>query len=238
MKIHTLDEYDDISRVAKAIVVDELRKKSDMLLCAATGNSPTKTYELLGEEYKKQPKIFSQFRVVKLDEWGDIPMDHPKTCESYLQSHLIEPLHISESRYISFLSDPEDPYAECIRIQEALEEVGHIDLCILGLGMNGHIALNEPADFLQPYSHVAKLSEMSLNHPMASGMRKKPSYGLTLGMADILKARRIIMLISGSNKETITKKFLKGEISTSLPASFLWLHPDVTCLVDNEALSD
>lgn len=232
MKIETFDNYEAMSQRAKEMILEEISAKKDTLLCAATGKSPTRTYELLVHEYKQQPSLFSQLQVVKLDEWGNIPMDHPKTCETYLQMHVIKPLHIDSGRYISFLSNPADPYKECDRVQSEIDRVGGIDLCVLGLGMNGHIALNEPADFLQPNCHVANLSEMTLQHPMATGMNEKPAYGFTLGMADILQSRNILILIHGSNKNTIAGELFSGRISSKLPASFLWLHPNTTCLTD------
>jgi galactosamine-6-phosphate isomerase len=110
-----------------------------------------------------------------------------------------------------------------------------MDICILGLGMNGHLALNEPGESLEAHVHISKLSGSSLTHSMIGEMKIKPSYGLTLGMADILQSTFILLIISGTKKKKITADLLDGKISTSLPASFLWLHPNVVCLVDKEA---
>ena len=236
MEIIVTDSYEALSQQARDIILKQLALKNDSLLCAATGSSPTRTYALLAEAYATQAQLFSQIKVIKLDEWGNIPMEHPKTCESYLRQHVIPKLKIDDSRYISFLSNPADPKAECHRIQNKLEKQGPIDLCILGLGMNGHIALNEPAEFLQAHCHVAELSPKTLQHPMAIGMEMKPTYGLTLGMADIMHAKHIVLIIHGAQKKAITTALLSGNISTSLPASLLWLHPNVTCLVEKEAM--
>ena len=122
------------------------------------------------------------------------------------------------------------------RIQKEYDHFGSIDVCILGLGINGHVALNEPSDFLEPRAHMAKLSELTLQHLMIQEMSKRPSFGLTLGMADILQSKMIILLISGATKKRITGKFLSGKLTTSLPASFLWLHSNIECLVDKDAL--
>jgi galactosamine-6-phosphate isomerase len=212
-----------------------VKKNKQALLCAATGASPTGTYSLLKQSFDQQPELFSRLRVIKLDEWGGLHMNNPSTCESYLQKHVIGPLHIGNDRYISFQSDPKDPAGECIRVQKELKKNGPIDICILGLGMNGHLALNEPETFLEAETHVAKLSASSLTHPMIGETGMKPSFGLTLGMADIFQSRCILLLISGSKKKDITSAFLNGKISTALPASFLWLHPNTVCLVDREA---
>lgn len=236
MKIDILNTYEELSRKAKDIIIQEIKKNRNLLLCTATGGTPTETYDLLNNEYRKNPELFEQLRIIKLDEWGGIPMNYEGTCESYLQQHLIQSLHISGSRYIGFNSNPEDPQLECMNIQDKLDKEGPIDLCILGLGMNGHLAFNEPAKFLQPNCHLAELSAMSLQHPMASEMELKPTYGLTLGMADILHSKMLLILINGSQKRKIVRKFLSKKITSSIPASFLWLHPNVICLIEKDAM--
>jgi galactosamine-6-phosphate isomerase len=238
MKIEKCNNYEELSGKAKDIIVQELKNKQNLLLCTATGGSPTETYHLLAKEYQKQPELFDQLQIIKLDEWGGIPMNHPTTCENYLQSHIIQPLQIPGSRYTGFSSNPDDPQKECARIQNKLDKTGPIDICILGIGMNGHVAFNEPAEYLQPHCHVAKLSAESLQHPMAIEMHEKPTYGLTLGMADILNSKMIIILINGSKKREIVQKFLTKQITSAVPASFLWLHPNVSCLIEKEALGE
>lgn len=235
MEIHRHDSNESLSREAASLILKKIKQKNNAVLCAATGNSPTETYALLKQSFDRQPGLFSNLTIIKLDEWGGVPMDDPGTCESYLQFHLIGPLKIEEDRYISFDSNPDNTVEECLRIQEKLNETGPIDICILGLGMNGHLALNEPGEFLEAYVHVAKLSESSLTHSMIGDMKMKPSYGLTLGMADILQSALILIIIRGTGKKKITADFLNRNISTKLPASFLWLHPNAVCLIDKEA---
>lgn len=235
MQLEICKSFEAVSQRANDIVAAELQRHRALMLCAATGGSPTRLYELMVEEAGRQPELYSEFTVLKLDEWGGVAMTHPGTCESYLREHLTGPLQIPGSRYIAFQSDPADPEAECERIQQALEQKGPIDICILGIGMNGHIALNEPAPSLHAHCHVARLSEQSLQHPMISGDTEKPGYGLTLGMADIFNSRLILLLINGSKKKEITRAFLEQKISTELPASLLWLHPNVICLIDEDA---
>lgn len=238
MKIEILDSYLDISREAKNFVVEGLNKKKNLLLCTATGSSPTLTYQLLADEYKDKPDLFSQFRIIKLDEWGGLTKNNPATCESYLRSRLLNPLQIPDSRYTGFESNPSNPELECKKIQEKLEQEGPIDICILGFGMNGHIAFNEPSEYLTPDCHVAKLTATSLSHPMAAELADKPTFGLTLGMADILRSKMIIILIHGSLKRNLVKKFLSKKISSLLPASFLWLHPNAICLIEKDAMEE
>ncbi|NJK95158.1 MAG: glucosamine-6-phosphate deaminase [Bacteroidales bacterium] len=156
--------------------------KNNLLLCAASGSSPTGTYTKLAE--RNDIDTYKNLKVIKLDEWGGIPANHEGSCETYLQSILVKPLNIREENYYSFQSEPSSPEEECNRIQQLIYQNGPIDACVLGLGMNGHIAFNEPSTYLQAHCHVAVLSEASMNHPMAKNMKKDSVYGLSLGMAE------------------------------------------------------
>ena len=238
MKIETVDSYQELSLKAKNLVIKEIEKNKRLLLCTATGSSPTGMYQQLCTEFQENSELFAQLRIIKLDEWGGVEMDQPGTCEQYLQQNLLQPLQIPESRYTGFYSNPENPILECERIQDKLKTEGPIDLCILGIGMNGHLAFNEPANYLQPFCHVAELSEMTLQHAMASKMNFKPSFGFTLGMADILHSKMILILIAGKEKREIVQKFLSKKVDSSVPASFLWIHPNVYALITKDAIDE
>ncbi len=140
-----------------------------------------------------------------------------------------------QERYIAFDSQAADADAECKRIAAWLERNGPIDVCVLGLGINGHIGFNEPAEFLQPHAHVAKLIESSMQHAMVTHSKHRPTHGLTLGMADLLQSRQVLLLVSGEGKRTAMSGLLDGRIATDFPASFLALHPDVRILCDRAA---
>lgn len=233
MNLTYCSDYREMSIQAATLVIAEIEQKRDLLLCVPSGHSPSGLYEELIRRDRRGEAFFGHLRIVKLDEWGGIPLDHPASCESFLKSSLLDPLGIPREQYLSFDSDPEDPPRECRRIESALLRQGPIDLCILGMGRNGHLGLNEPGDFLDPGCHVATLSEATLQHSMISSFSPKPRYGLTLGMREILAARKIILLISGQEKGPVIQAFLTGRIDTSLPASFLWLHGHVECLFDH-----
>ncbi|MCR9228948.1 MAG: galactosamine-6-phosphate isomerase [Flavobacteriaceae bacterium] len=223
-------DYGAMSAHAGHIVLSELKKKKELRICAATGNSPTGTYKFLARQYMNRPELFKGLHIVKLDEWGDLPGTHPGSCEYYLQEHLLKPLNISNDRYTGFGTNPQNARLECEKIQQKIENQGSIDLCILGLGKNGHIGFNEPNEHLQPFCHVAQLSGTSLNHGMVKGISPKPSFGMTLGMQNILAAKKIILLVYGTGKEEAISILQKKIITPKLPASFLWLHPNVDCL--------
>lgn len=225
MRITHCASVAELNKLVSELIIKELAKAQHTLFCTATGNSPTGIYRLLAE--KKNAIDAKKLSIIKLDEWYGLPMDHPATCEYYLQQHLLKPLGISS--YTAFDSKASDAEAECGRINQYLAKNGPIDLCLLGLGQNGHIAFNEPADFLQPHAHLAPLSETSLTHTMIQNSGADVKYGFTLGMADILQSRKILLPVFGKNKKDIMQQLSEGKISSRLPASFLWLHPDVEC---------
>ncbi len=235
LAISVLENDELLSQQAAERLLSALRKKPNLLLCAASGSTPTRMYQLLAQAAANDPANFRAVRLVKLDEWGGIPMNDPGSCEEYLQNSLVRPLGIDSARYFGFASDSTRPEEECGRIEKRLNAEGPIDFCVLGLGLNGHIAFNEPNQALKPGAHLAQLSSLSLQHSMLARSTTLPTYGLTLGMAEILGSREILLLVSGSKKTTALKQLLTREITTEFPASFLWLHSNWSLLCDREA---
>jgi galactosamine-6-phosphate isomerase len=234
MYFHESETAESLGEQAAEFLAGKIAPRTSFTLCAATGDSPTLTYR---ELVKNQSRFQStEITIVKLDEWGGIAGSHPSSCEFYLRENLLGPLQIRSERYISFNGMAADPDEECRRVQQLLHQIGTIHVCILGLGMNGHIAFNEPADFLEKGCHVAVLSESSRRHPMALGMEKASSFGFTLGMADIMQAETLVFLVSGPSKKQIFKRFMNGPVTPNLPASFLWLHPEVHCFYTRDSL--
>lgn len=230
----TPDE-EEASQQAAAIVAEHVNDSPDTLLCAASGNTPTRTYSLLSAMAAQRQLPTSLMSILKLDEWLDLPLEDPHTCESYIRQHLLCPLAIPDQRYVGFDSRPTDPQAECRRVATEIVRRGGIDLAILGIGVNGHLGLNEPGTFTHPCCHVAKLAPATVEHSMFEGVTHSIRRGITLGIGDLLQARRILLLAFGDQKADAIKRLLKREISPQLPASFLWLHPHVTCICDQEA---
>jgi galactosamine-6-phosphate isomerase len=235
MRIQIDKDYAAMSARAADFIVVELKECPDLLLCASAGGTPTGPYEQLAARYTRQPRIFRKMRVVQIDEWVGPPPTHPATCRYDLKTKLLTPLRIQGSRFRGYKSDAADPHRESRTMSQWLAKNGPIDICILGLGLNGHIAMNEPGDALTPNAHVAKLTPQSQKHSMLASLKHKPRYGLTLGMADILASRKILLLVSGHAKKAILKRTLEPQVTTRRPASFLHLHPNVTVFCDRAA---
>src|SRR5688572_22999659 len=181
--LHVGGDWEELSRLAAELIVAELREKPHLILCAATGASPTATYRHLTNAFRESPRLFEKMRILALDEWGGV--DSPSSCRGYLQTHLVEPLQIAPDRFVCFQADAGRPGDECARVQAWLDQHGPIDCCVLGLGVNGHIGLNEPGPALQPRIHPAALAQTTLQHSMLQSAKRPPAFGYTLGMADL-----------------------------------------------------
>lgn len=230
-------DYETLSRQAAGFILGAIRRKPESLLCLPTGSSPARVYELLAAEHRQDPSAFAAVRIIKLDEWGGLAMDDPASCETALQKQILQPLGIAPERYFAWHSQPKDPAAECSRVAAWLALHGPIDLCLLGIGINGHLGLNEPDEALLPGPHVAQLTPESLQHGMLREARTPPRFGLTLGLADLLQSRRVVLLASGLAKAVPMQRFFWREIFTDCPASLLWLHPRVSVFCDEPASS-
>lgn len=235
MKVKIWGNHEAMSQAAAGWIARELGRDPRLLICLATGDTPARTYELLGVRARKSPALFDHLRVLKLDEWGGLPLGDPGSCETYLQQRVIRSWGVSQRRFVGFAAGPAQPKSECKRIRNWLARNGPIGLCVLGLGRNGHLGLNEPGSMLCPVAHRAVLSEETRAHSMLAHTIVKPDYGLTLGMAEVLEAARILLLVSGAHKRQPLKRLLRGEISTQFPASLLCLHPQTMVFCDRVA---
>ena len=232
------EDYAAMSRQAARLIDAEARTRPNLLVCASGGGSWAGCYEQLARRHRQNPELFRRLRVVQIDEWGGLKPDDAATCRTQIRAQLVEPLDVTGKRFAAFHSNPSDPPRECARMQRWLAANGPIDLCLLGIGLNGHIALNEPAATLLPRVHVAKLAARSLQSGMLKNAERKPRYGLTLGVGDILRSRKILLLVSGEAKRAVLQRLLQPLVTPQFPASFLWLHPAVTVICDRAALPE
>lgn len=241
-RVVIVPDYETMSRSAADTILESIRRAPSLLICAATGATPTRTYGLLAESYTRDPDIFRRIRIIKLDEWYGLKADDPASCEDYLQRHLVQPLNISADRYIAFKSDPKNPQAECKRVAHALSRKGPIDLAILGIGNNGHIGFNEPHTAVVAHAHVSELAAESRQHAMLrmstiDNPQERVRYGLTLGMSDLLQAGQVIILANGTNKRQPLQRMLDSSATgPATPASLLWQqHVNAVCICDQMA---
>lgn len=222
------ENYQELSEYASQYLFEVITAKPTATICLATGETPKLAYSLFVEKVCRHKLDVSRATFVKLDEWLGIPLDEPGTCETFLRQHLLEPLKIADTQYIAFETH-RDPTEASEQVERKITERGGLDVCLLGLGKNGHLGLNEPADELEPLTHIAQLDERTLSHQMLKEASHPVKQGVTLGLKEILSAREILLLVAGSGKAKPFMQLMSRKITTRLPASFLWLHQHVTC---------
>lgn len=231
MNIVRVKDYQALSEQVAQRMIDEVVSNDHPNICLPTGGSPELAYQLFVDEIIKQKLDISHVMFTKLDEWCNLDPEHEATCEKYIQDLIIKPLDIPEKNYVSMMPNADDFEAEVKRIQQAL--IDHpITLCMLGLGQNGHLGLNEPGEFLTPYTHIVALDPITKTHPMI--INDNVEFGMSIGMADILSSCKILMLVTGKGKEKIVEQLFTKRVTSKLPASFLWLHPNTTTLIQED----
>ncbi len=217
-------------------IKEAVAKKPNLLFCVASGGSPSGAYSQLAAHKEKHPDFGSKLRVIKLDEWGGLEPNSPFTSELDVQRKFVQPLGINADRYWTLDPYTQDPEGECAAMEQVLEREGPLDICILGIGVNGHIALNEPGEEQQLPFHVCQLAESTLANGMLKTLKQPPSFGMTIGLRGILQSKLILLFVAGSGKKEAFEQLKEQQVRGQFPASFLWLHPNVQVLVDQQAI--
>jgi glucosamine-6-phosphate deaminase len=227
-----------LARALAAQIVEAIERKPDLVLGLPTGRTPIRLYHELGAMHARGKADFSRVTTFNLDEFLGIPPDHPGSYRAFMQEHLFSRVNVPESHINVLNGAAPDPAAECARYERAIADAGGIDLQLLGIGTNGHIGFNEPARELAGATHrvVLKSSTRHSNAGLFGGNEDNvPREALSMGMATILRARRIILIATGKSKAACVERALHGPIATRMPASFLQLHRDVEVALDEAA---
>lgn len=237
-KVVLKENYEQMSREAAGVIRRVVEKNPEAVIVAATGHSPLGAYRMFAEAVKRDGVDISGVTFVKLDEWLGLKAEDEATCEFFIRKEIVEPLGVREEKYLHFSPEAEDAEAECARVEKAYGELPGVDLVILGIGMNGHLGLNEPGEVLQGSAHVVDLDAKTKGHEMLSHTRQPVSRGITLGMENLFRGEKILLLADGKEKEKGLSCYLQDEITTQVPVSFLKLHPDCTCIVNWECFKN
>ncbi len=239
MNIVICNNYGELSKKAAHIIKEQINDKQNSVIGLATGSTPLGTYSELIDLYKKGKINFSDTITFNLDEYYRIKKDHPQSYDYFMNENLFNHINIDKKNTHIANGDADNPNDECESYNKMLDSIGGIDLQVLGIGSNGHIGFNEPAQELSARTHLVKLTSKTIedNSRFFNNVSDVPTQALTMGMADILKAKKIIILISGVNKAKIAAEMFKNRITTQVPASMLHMHPNTTVLIDKDAAS-
>lgn len=238
-RIYREKDYDAMSRRAAAIIAAQVVSKPNCVLGLATGSSPVGTYQNLVKWYKQGDLSFAEVRTVNLDEYVGLSPEHDQSYRYFMQTNLFDHVDIDPENTNVPSGLAEDVAAECLRYEWKVAELGHADLQLLGMGRNGHIGFNEPCADFPLSTHLVDLTESTIeaNARFFASADDVPRQALTMGIGTIMKARKILVVVSGADKAEAVRKAFNGPITPEVPASILQLHPDVTLVGDEAALS-
>ncbi len=239
MRIIAAKDYNDMSRKAANIISAQVILKPDCVLGLATGSSPVGTYKQLIEWHKKGDLDFSEVKTANLDEYRGLPKSNDQSYDYFMKDNLFNHININFDNLN--IPNGEEPDAEkaCADYDRIIEELGGVDLQLLGMGHNGHIGFNEPSDEFTKGTNCVDLQESTIeaNKRFFASIDDVPRQAYTMGIGTIMAAKKILVVVSGKDKAEIVKKAFFGPITPRVPASILQLHPDVTVVADADALS-
>ncbi len=236
MNIKVFKNYNLLSEAAANQVLQQVSLKPDSLLCFASGDSPTGTLDYL-IQYAKQGKIdFSSCFFVGLDEWIGMDEKNEGSCKHYLYTHFFNHLKIERQQIRLFDAKCVDTELECLKMNNFINEKGGLDLIIVGVGINGHIGLNEPGTNFSTYAHYSILDEVTIKvgQKYFKQQTELPG-GITLGLRHLTESKKAILIASGNKKADIIVKALEGTISATVPASIFQTIPGSYILLDNDS---
>ena len=240
MKIIRTKDYRDMSRKAANIISAQMILKDDSVLGLATGSTPIGTYDQLVDWYKKGDLDFSKITTVNLDEYKGLPKENDQSYWYFMNKNLFSRVNIRPDYH--FLPDGMnlDSANECERYEKLIDSLGGIDLQLLGLGRNGHIGFNEPCDSFPQDVHVVDLTESTIeaNKRFFASADDVPKQAYTMGVGTILRAKMIVLVVSGKDKAAALNAVVNGPITPQVPGSVLRLHPNVIIVADEDALSE
>ena len=239
MRIYECADYRAMSRQAANIISAQVIMKPECVLGLATGSTPIGVYDQLVEWYNKKDLSFLRTRSVNLDEYRGLSGTHEQSYRYFMQTHLFNRVDIRPENTNVPNGLAVDTDAECARYDKVIQDLGGIDLQLLGMGRNGHIGFNEPCDAFIMGTHLVDLTESTIdaNKRFFASEEDVPRQALTMGIMHIMQAKKILVVVSGEDKADAVAKAFAGPVTPQVPASILQIHPDVVLVGDRAALA-
>ena len=236
MEVIIVKDYDAVSQKAFEVMNEVVTGKKEPVLGLATGSSPIGLYKNMIKDHKENGTSYADVRTFNLDEYVGIPRDHEQSYWTFMHENLFSGIDVKEENVHVPYGDTK---ADCEAYEKAMEDV-RVENQVRGSGANGHIGFNEPGTPFDEETHIVTLTEKTRqdNARFFEGdINKVPTHAITMGIATIMKAKKILMVATGENKADAIKAMVEGEISTDCPASVLQNHKDVVVIVDEAAAS-
>ncbi len=239
MLVEVVSDYEAISARAAEIVTNQIRKKPDSVIGLATGGTPLGLYQRLIQNHKERGLDFSKITTFNLDEYVGLSPDHDQSYHYFMWTNLFSHVNVDPSCVHIPQGMADDIDAFCSWYEQKIEQVGGLDLQILGIGGNGHIAFNEPGSSLGSRTRIKTLTEKTItdNARFFDDPEQVPRYAITMGIGTIMDAKNLLLLGSGEGKANAIKATLEGPITAMVPATIVQLHQHASVLIDEAAAS-
>jgi glucosamine-6-phosphate deaminase len=239
MEVIIKKDYDGICAEAAAVIQEAWARKKSLVLGFATGKTPLGLYEKLIALYRQGAIDFAAVTAFNLDEYVGLEESHPESFAHYMDDYLFRHINIKRENIFRLSGRPVDIEEHCRSYERKIREVGGIDLQILGIGRNGHIAYNEPGSSLSSRTRLKILTRETVeaNRHLFADEKEVPRFCLTMGIATILETKAVLLLASGKDKAAIIARAVEGPVTAAVPASALQLHPRARFIVDEAAAS-
>lgn len=236
MKVIKVKDYDELSVKASEIIADLLKEKEDAVLGLATGSTPIGLYKNLIKKYENKEISFSKVRSYNLDEYCELPREHSESYYTFMHKNLFNHVDMKKENINMPSSVGSDLDALSKEYNDKLNN-DTIDLQVLGIGSNGHIGFNEPGTSFDQETFIVELAEKTRqdNARFFNSIDEVPTHAITMGIKNIMNAKKILLLASGAGKQEAVKKLIEGQITENFPASVLKKHGDVIVIIDEEA---
>jgi len=221
MKIIKCKNYEEVSSVAAKIVAEQVKLKPNSVLGLATGSTPVGMYSELINMCSKNEVDFSNVTTFNLDEYYPIKKDNNQSFYYFMYENLFNGINTKKENIHILNGETTDANSECENFEKMIAQNGGIDLQVLGIGQNGHIGFNEPDESLESRTHITALTQntIEVNSRFFDSASEVPTKALTMGIATIMKARKIIILVSGAEKAEAVKSLVSGKIITQNPST-------------------
>ena len=240
MEVIIQDSYEEISRQAARIVAQTLYSKPNAVLGLATGSTPLGMYKELIRMHQEEALDFSRVTTFNLDEYVGLRKQHSQSYHYFMHENLFKHVNISQQNIYIPSGTTNNYQAFCAWYEQQIEKSGGIDLQILGIGSDGHVAFNEPGSSLGSRTRIKTLTKQTIedNARFFDSADEVPVYSITMGVGTILEARQIILLANGANKAKAVAGAIEGPVTSMCTASALQMHRDTLFLLDQEAAGD
>lgn len=239
MEIIITPNYDEMSKISADIIAREIKRKHDIVLGLATGDTPVGTYKALAKLHKEEGLDFSKVTIFNLDEYVGLAPLHKNSYNFFMEENLFKYVNVNMRNVYVPQGNTDDPEEFSAWYEGKIKEAGGIDLQVLGIGGDGHIGFNEPGSSFASRTRVKALYKQTIedNARFFDKEEDVPRFAITMGIGTILEAKKVLLIANGKKKADVCAQFIEGPVTSQITSSALQLHSYVTVILDEDAAS-